>query len=108
MLSKKFRLPIQNFINKKGKSVKSRFFLLKDFGTAVGFSRFGIIISAKVSKKAVERNRIKRTLFNFLQDKRNKLPISDYLIIVYPEAANLKKEELQTEVSKILNLEIEN
>lgn len=75
---------------------------MKDFGVGIGFSRFGVVISAKVSKKAVERNKIKRAIFNFLKERKNELPISDYLIIVYPEAVKLKKEDLVKELSKLL------
>jgi len=108
MLPKKYRLPIQNFVGKKGRSDKSRYFLLKIFSLpaealakAGAHSRFGIIISRRVSKKAVDRNRIKRQIFNFLREIKNQLPIKDYLIIVHPEAAKLDKSSLKAEIAKI-------
>ena len=101
MLPKKYRLPIQNFVGKKGRSDKSRYFLLKIFPGVYKFSRFGIIISRRVSKKAVDRNRIKRQIFNFLREIKNQLPINDYLIIVHPEAAKLDKSSLKAEIAKI-------
>ena len=101
MLPKKYRLPIQNFVGKKGRSDKSRYFLLKIFPGVYKFSRFGIIISRRVSKKAVDRNRIKRQIFNFLREIKNQLPIKDYLIIVHPEAAKLDKSSLKAEIAKI-------
>ena len=112
MLSKKYRLPIQNFVAKKGVSGRSRYFLLKIFPLPTGIrqsaekagahSRFGIIISSKVSKKAVNRNRIKRQIFNFIREAKNQLPVKDYLIIVHPEVTKLNKQELQQEFFKIL------
>lgn len=112
MLAKKYRLPIQNFVGKKGKSERSRYFLLKVFplpavaSAKEGWfhSRFGIIISSKVFKRAVDRNRIKRQIFNFLSEIKNTSPLNDYLIIVHPEAAKLKKEELIQELSKLLHI----
>src|SRR3989338_9148980 len=103
MLPKKYRLPIQNFVGKKGGSEKSRYFLLKIFPGVHKFSRFGIIISSKVSKKAVDRNRIKRRIFNFVREIKNQLPLNDYLIIVHPEASKLNKKELVKEKLEILN-----
>ena len=104
MLSKKYRLPIQNFVGKKGVSGRSRYFLLKIFPGVQKFSRFGIIISSKVSKKSVDRNRIKRQIFNFMRETKNQLPINDYLIIIHPEAAKLDKKNLKIEIAKILKL----
>ena len=104
MLPKKYRLPIQNFVGKKGRSDKSRYFLLKIFPGVHKFSRFGIIISSKVSKKAVDRNRIKRRIFNFVREIKNQLPLNDYLIIVHPEASKLNEKELIKELSEIFKI----
>ena len=103
MLAKKYRLPIQDFLGKKGKSVKSRYFLLRVFETPNGFSRLGAVISGKVAKKAVEQNRLKRQIFNFFREAQKGLLIADYLVIVFPEAAKLNKTELSVELIKILN-----
>jgi ribonuclease P protein component len=106
MLAKRHRLPIQSFFKKKGRSVKSGHFLLKIFDAERPFSRFGIVISSKVSKKAVERNRIKRQIFNFLRTSGRNLPLGDYLMIVLPAAGKLTKEELEKELSKIYGVNI--
>lgn len=114
MLSKKLRLPIQLYFSvkggssfrgkKTGKILKSRYFLLKIFPTEFNYSRFGVVVSSRVSKKAVIRNRLKRIIFNFLKDKYKGLPISDYLFILYSSAASVKKEEIIDELRRILNL----
>ncbi len=104
MLAKKFRLPIQLFFRRTGKSLKSRYFLLKIFSTETAFSRFGVIISSKVSKKAVVRNRLKRLLFNFLKEKQKDLPIADYLFILYPSITEADKKEIISELEKIFAL----
>jgi len=79
MLAKKYRLPIQEFVKKSGKSYKSRHFLLKIFYSKGAHSRFGIVISKKVSPKAIARNKIKRRTFDFFGRYIAKLPIEDYL-----------------------------
>lgn len=101
MLAKKYRLPIQNFAGKSGKTAKSPNFSVKKFEN-LRFSRFGVIISKKVSKKSTERNRIKREIFNFLREIKGNLPAADYLIIVYPGAARFKKEDMRLELGKLL------
>lgn len=47
---------------KKGKSLKEDFIAIKFNHNNLPLSRFAIIVSTKVSKKAVKRNRIKRQI----------------------------------------------
>ena len=63
MLSKKQRLPIQQFVDKKAEVRRSPYFTVKTFATTLPYSRFGVVISKKVSPKATERNRLKRLIF---------------------------------------------
>jgi ribonuclease P protein component len=106
MLTKKYRLPIQQFFKKTGKTIKSRYFLLKIFPTKLDYSRFGVIISSKISRKAVIRNRLKRTIFNYLKEKYRNLPIYDYLFILYPSAALAGKDEIINELIRIMKYEL--
>jgi len=65
MLSKTNRLRKErDFENlfKRGKSFKKDFLILRVVQNNLGDSRFGFIVSQKVSKKAVLRNKIKRRL----------------------------------------------
>lgn len=101
MLAKKYRLLIQNFAGKSGKTAKSPNFSVKKFENRQ-FSRFGVIISKKVAKKATERNRIKREIFNFLREIKRSIPVADYLIVVHPGAARLKKENLRLDLENLL------
>lgn len=65
MLSQKYRLTKEKdfeHVFKKGRS-----FFVKELGVKavkndLGYSRFAIVVSNKISKKAVERNKIKRRL----------------------------------------------
>lgn len=103
MLAKKYRLPIQDFVKKSGRSYKSRYFLLKVFRSGGVHSRFGVVISKKVSAKATVRNKIKRSIFDFFGRHVIKLPIEDYLVIVLSGTAEIDKKELLQELTKTLN-----
>jgi len=94
MLAKKYKLPVQSFVKKAGKTHRSRHFLLKVFDPAKKYSRVGVIISRKTAAKAAKRNQLKRIVFNFFRQHIAALPIKDYLVIVLPSAAEADKEEL--------------
>lgn len=67
MLKKINRLPKGSF--KGNILISSPFYLLKIAKNGKPFSRFGFVVSKKVSKKAVERNRIKRELRSFIHER---------------------------------------
>lgn len=65
MLDKVNRLKKKNDFEevfKKGKSFKSSFLILKAAPNKLKESRFGLVVSQKVSKKAVVRNKVRRRL----------------------------------------------
>ncbi|MBI4994003.1 ribonuclease P protein component [Candidatus Wolfebacteria bacterium] len=106
MLAKKFRLQIQNWLNDRNKKIfsrKSEFFIIKSSSNNLGFSRFGVIISKKVSKSAVRRNKIKRIIFNFIRlNKLHEIGGKDAAITVLPAAGQLEKTELETNLKRLL------
>ncbi len=82
---------------------RSDFFIVKLRNNDLPFSRFGAVISAKVDKSAVKRNKIKRTIFNFIRlNKIHELSDKDVLIVVLPPASKLIKLEIEKELQKIL------
>jgi ribonuclease P protein component len=63
MLAKKYRLskrPDIEAVFKKGRRINHPLFVLYIMHNRLGYSRFAFPVSKKVSKKAVERNRIRR------------------------------------------------
>ena len=107
MLAKKFRLPIQSFgrpgANQKIKIVRSEYFTVKSRPNDLGFSRFGTVISRKVSKSAVKRNKIKRIIFNFIRlNKLHLKPGRDVLIIVSPKVAQITKTEIEEKIKSLV------
>jgi len=108
MLAKKFRLRIQSQITKQTKKSaiqkKSRHFVIKITPNNFSYSRFGIIISRKVSGKATQRNRIKRVVFDHVRlNKFHQVPGNDVLIITLPPINQLTKTEIQQELNSLLN-----
>ena len=67
----------------KGKRFKEDFLILKITKNALSQTRFGFIVSKKVSKKATLRNKIKRKLREIVSKKGFKKGI-DILLITLP------------------------
>ncbi len=69
----------------KGKRFKEGFLILKITRNDLSQTRFGFIVSRKVSKKATLRNKIKRRLRAIVGKKMGKLKKGlDVLLIAYP------------------------
>lgn len=68
------------FRNQKG--AKAGTLLLKAKPSTKQASRFGIVISKQVSKKAVERNRLRRLLGEALKKEQDSLPSPHDIVLV--------------------------
>lgn len=65
-------------------------------------SRFGFIISTKISKKAVIRNRIKRTISEVIRKNLNNLKSGlDVVFLIKPSVLKLDKLTLENETHEI-------
>jgi len=102
MLRKKYKLPIQSFVGKRGEISKTPYFLLRKFASGSEYSRFGVTISVKAAPKATDRNRMKRLIYDFAAKTGKKLPTADYWVSVLPDAMNLPKKQFMRELEKIL------
>lgn len=109
MLSKKYRLPIQDFIKQRAVQGGSKFFKVLRFKAEKDYSRFGVILGRAVFKKAVDRNKLKRRIFAFIQKNQNRFPLGDFIIIVLPPAGEfikkIKQAELADELKEIFRLQ---
>lgn len=82
-------------IFKKGRSVYDSNLGIKVLKNDLSENRYGIIISAKVSKKAVERNRIKRLIREIIKKENINLKNgNDIVIVTFPGIKDLKPEEI--------------
>lgn len=103
MLSSINRLKKRNDFDavfKKGKSVFSKIVGVKKINNCLKINRFGIVVSTKVSKKAVDRNSIKRKIRTIIKEENNKFFQGfDLVVITLPE---IKKSDYQN-MKKTLN-----
>jgi ribonuclease P protein component len=105
MLKKENRLKDKQLIKeilKKGKKIKEGCLLLKYFFSK-GKPRFTFIVSKKISKKAVVRNKIKRHLSEITRVLIKELPLSlDGVFLALPGIERLSFQEKKEIVFKIL------
>jgi ribonuclease P protein component len=66
----------------KGKSYRGPHFTIKVFPAALFHSRFGVVVSKKVTGTAVERNKVKRMIFRAASLVIDQWPAANYLIII--------------------------
>ncbi len=80
MLAKKYRFHSRggvNFVRQKGKTVRTPLLAMTYLANHLAYQRFGVVISKKVLKSAVGRNRIRRRIYEAL---RLELPNYSYPI----------------------------
>lgn len=64
--------------------------------------RLTVVVSSKVSKKAVERNSLKRKIREFLKQQQIEMRSGDYVIELKPKVVKLSKQEQREELYKLL------
>lgn len=85
-------------IYEQGVFVSEKFITFKYAKNGLKLSRFGIVVSNKISKKAVERNKIKRRLRASVRECLGKVkPGFDIVVMV-------KKEILEADFETIKNI----
>jgi ribonuclease P protein component len=67
----------------------------------LGHARLGLAISKRVSKRAVERNRIKRLLRESFRRIRHQLPPIDLMVMAREQAAGVPGPELLGEIDQL-------
>ena len=65
----------------------------------LGHARLGLAISKRVSKRAVERNRIKRLLRESFRRVRHQLPAVDMMVMAREQAAGVPGPQLLAELA---------
>jgi len=100
MLAKKFRLSRRqvNIVYRKGKSTSFGSISIKFYPNGLEFPRFSVIIPKSVVKKVVERNRLRRIIFEEL-GKNQKTGMGDCLIRLHRV---IPEEILKAQIKKIL------
>lgn len=105
MLAKKHKLTRKDNIKDildKGKTLKSRYFVIK-YEENNEENRFALTVSAKLSKKAVTRNRLRRQIFEIIRLNFEKIPSSNNIVILPRFAAlDLDYQDLEKNLINIL------
>jgi ribonuclease P protein component len=110
MLVSKNRLRKKSDIDnvfKKGKTVTGDFIFLRAVKNNLDINRFAFVVSAKISKRAVVRNKIKRQLREII--KKNILKTKqgiDFVLIVKPQIINRKFEDIEKEINAIFSFKL--
>lgn len=88
---------------KKGQGFQGDFLFLKRSANNLATSRFGIIVSQKVAKKAVARNKLRRRLANSLE-KSHALEKKgvDVVLVAKPGLEKKSFQELQNILESLL------
>lgn len=106
MLSKQYRLQKDKdfeLVFKKGRIVSNEFLFLKLIKNNLAVSRFGFIISKKISKNATVRNKIKRRLREIIRKELAKIKQRfDIVIGVKAEILDKNYQETEKEVKSLL------
>jgi len=87
---------------KLGKGAKLNFIALKLNKNGLKNSRFGFVVSLKVSKKAVVRNKIKRRLRESVKKKIDNIKKGfDIVLVAFPDSKNKDFQEINKTVEKL-------
>lgn len=104
MFTKKHRITKKedfNLIFQKGKSFYTDFFMVKILENNLDFNRFSVLVSKKVSLKAVKRNAIKRKLREILKKHFNIFPPnSDIVVYANKNILDKKFKEIEKMLTK--------
>lgn len=78
MIAEQYRVPrvLIPYILKRGNEFASQLFIVRQKENTQPFSRYRVIISTKVAKKAVDRNKLRRMAYEAIRisSKEGKLP----------------------------------
>lgn len=112
MLAKKYKLTTSEikdlFIKKERsffsfKNTRNDLFDIKYFlNPEIGYNKYAVILSGKIFKKAVERNKIKRQIYSLIEKFEQK---KGSFVLIYPKKkiTNTIFQDLQKELYNVLN-----
>jgi ribonuclease P protein component len=104
MYAQKFRLKGKRNIDKvyKEKSTRGSFFVVRQKSNFLDYPRIAIVVSKKVSPKAVVRNKLKRRTSEVIRLNLEKLQGKDLIITILPHATEKDLKELKTDLIEVL------
>lgn len=107
MLASKYRL--KKKVNFAQAEIDGKLIQSKSFGVEIydrkdsDNSRFGFIISTRISKKAVIRNKIKRIISDYIRNNLEKIKNGlDVVFLIKPLIVKLNKNHIESEINEII------
>ncbi|MDO4611323.1 MAG: ribonuclease P protein component [Candidatus Saccharibacteria bacterium] len=107
MLSKKYRFHSRGgvrYVYKNGKTVRRSKASLVFCDNERGFTRVSVVVSKKVNKSAVGRNRIRRRVYEVIRKNFELVPKGrDYIFVIFSkEFLKMKNAELETILGELV------
>jgi ribonuclease P protein component len=104
MFKKRFRLNTSEFteVFTFGKATRSPLFVMKTKPSELPYSRFAVVVSKKISKRAVERNYLKRKFIHALKEVSGSLAVADYIFILNSEIKDIQYKDLLLNLKQTL------
>lgn len=96
MVAKKFRLPVNSFPAKAKIFYRGQHFTIKISPNNLSYNRVGVITTKKTAPRAVERNRLRRKIFDLLGTSfrpEGSAACADLLVLVKPTKLDADAEE---------------
>ena len=78
-----------------------RCFQLRYAPNVLGMARLGLAISKQVSRRAVERNRLKRLVRESFRRVRHRLPAVDVVVMARAQAAGMEGAQLLAQIDEL-------
>ena len=89
MLRKKYRFHSRGgvrYVYQNGKTIRTPNMSLVFAENTKGFTRFAVVVSKKVEKSAVKRNRVRRRFYEAIRLNIDKIPKKrDYIFVIYSD-----------------------
>ena len=86
---------------KKRQSAHNACFGVYVCANAYHHARLGLVVSKKVSKKAVVRNRIKRQVREAFRQRKSQLGARDYVVVAKAPLATLEKSAIRAQIESL-------
>lgn len=88
-----------------GKAKAGKLVFLKFLKNNLNISRFGWVVSLKISKKAAIRNKIKRKLREIVRHNLSNIkPGFDIIIVAKPEIINKNYQDIKNDLENLLKV----
>ena len=106
MLAKKYKIKSSKEfqkIYKHSRKLNSNLLFVKFATNNYDISRFGVVVSRKVSSLAVKRNKIKRQIFSVLRDIVKQFNKSyDIILIARKKISQVNYQEIKKDIIRLL------